>query len=205
MAYHAAHIGDAKCASGWSDARPLGVLTMVAVHFDLAQDFPVGLDALWATLGRSDYIEQKYRALGSTSLRLLKCDVDSASIEVELERQALVDRGDLPAWARILSGRHQAMRHHTRWRRTAPDRVEIELAIRASGLGVGAQGTGHVLELAPNHSRMTLHFELVCSNGALPAAVLKLFGRQLEHALQADHAFTLDYLARPTINDGPRR
>jgi hypothetical protein len=48
-------------------------------RFELTQDFPVGLDRLWAVLGRPDYIRDKYRSLGSTSLRILKFSADAGS------------------------------------------------------------------------------------------------------------------------------
>lgn len=119
---------------------------MSAVQFDLTQDFPVGLERLWAALGRRDYIERKYLSLGSSSLRLLKFSADAQSIEVEIERQAPVARDELPVWARVLSGERQAMHHGTRWRRAGPDRIDVELDIQAAGLRVGAKGIGSVVE-----------------------------------------------------------
>ncbi|MBS0442288.1 MAG: DUF2505 domain-containing protein [Proteobacteria bacterium] len=164
------------------------------MRFDLSQDFPVGLDRLWTALGQRDYVERKYRSLGSSALRLLKFSADAQAIEVGLERQAPVARDELPAWARVFSGKQQALHQHTRWRRTAPGTIAIELEIRAPSLHVAAKGTGSVVEPKPGRSRMTLHFELACSKPALRATVAPLFARQVERALQADHAFTLDYL-----------
>lgn len=164
------------------------------MQFDLTQDFPVGLERLWSALGRPDYVEQKYRSLGSTSLRILKFSADAESIEVELDRQAPVARDRLPVWARVFSGKQQAMRHRTHWRRAGPGRVDAELDIRALGMPVSAQGTGSVVELSPRHSRMTLHFDVRSTSPALQSRVAQLFAQQVQHALQADHAFTLAYL-----------
>lgn len=145
-------------------------------------------------LGRVDYIEQKYRALGSTSLRLRKFVSDARSIEVELEREALVAVEALPLWARILSGTKQVMRHHTRWTRVGRDRIDAVLDIRALGRGVAATGEGSVREPSPGHSCLTLHFDVVTTSPAMPSVVAELFARQVSHALEADHAFTVDYL-----------
>jgi hypothetical protein len=164
------------------------------MQFDLTQDFPFGLDRLWTALGRADYIEQKYRSLGSTSLRLRKFVSDARSIEVLLDREAPVALEDLPLWARILSGTRQAMRHHTRWERVGRDRVDAVLHIRALGRGIAAIGTGSVRECRRGGSRMTLHFDVVTTSPAVPDAIAELFARQVVHALEADHAFTVDYL-----------
>lgn len=164
------------------------------MEFDLTQDFPVSLDRLWAALGRADYVEQKYRRLGSTSLRILKFRADATSIEIELERQAPVAKGELPIWVRVLAGTQQAMRHHTRWRRVSPRQIDAELDIRAVGTPVGAKGIGTVVELSPAHSRMTLHFDAASTAPALKSSLARVFSRQVKRALQADHAFTLDYL-----------
>lgn len=164
------------------------------MQFDLTQEFPVGLEQLWAALGRADYVEQKYRALGSTSLRILKFSADADLIEVELDRQAPVAREELPVWARFLSGNQQAMHHHTRWRRAGLARVDAEFDISALGIPVSARGTGTVVELSPGHSRMTLHFDVRSASAALQSSVARVFAQQVKHALQEDHAFTLAYL-----------
>ncbi|MGE5339146.1 MAG: DUF2505 domain-containing protein, partial [Gemmatimonadota bacterium] len=169
-------------------------IRLACLQFDLTQDFPVGLDQLWTALGRADYVEQKYRALGSTSLRMLKFSADAESIEVEFDRQAPVDRKELPVWARVLTGKRQAMHQHTRWRRAGPGRVEAEFDISAPGVPVSARGTGTVVELFPGHARLTMHFDVRSTLAALKFSVARIFAQQLKQALQADHAFTLAYL-----------
>jgi hypothetical protein len=164
------------------------------VQFDLTQDFPVGLDRLWTALGRADYVEQKYRALGSTSLRMLKFSADADLIEIEFDRQAPVARDELPFWARVISGKQQAVHQHTRWRRAGPDRVDAEFDITALRMPISARGTGTVHELAPAHSRMTMRFYVSSTLAALKSNVARLFAQQVKQALQADHAFTLSYL-----------
>ncbi len=168
------------------------------MQFDLTQDFPVGVQGLWSALGCVDYVEQKYRSLGSTSLRKLRFSADAQSIDVEFDRQAPVAREKLPVWARLLSGKKQAMHHHTRWRRAGGARVDVEVEISALGMPISARGTGSVVELSPEHSRMTLHFDVRSAFPALKSGVARVFAQQVEHALQADHAFTLDYLQART-------
>ena len=172
------------------------------MEFDLTQEFPVGLGRLWSALGRADYIEQKYRSLGTTSLRIRKLVRDADTIEVVLDRKAPVALDELPLWARLLSGTRQAMRHHTRWKRVSRDRVDAELDIRALGRGVVATGAGSVHELSPTHSRLTLHFNIATTSPAVPPGVAELFARQVNHALEADHAFTVDYLRAESPRGG---
>lgn len=164
------------------------------MEFDVTQEFPVGLDRLWAALGRADYVERKYRSLGSTSVRLRKFASDALSIEVELDRDAPVAVNALPLWARLLTGTKQAMRHRTLWKRVGRDRVDAVLDIRALGRGVVATGTGSVHEWRPGHARLDLHFHVATTSPAVPTRVAELFARQVAHALDADHAFTVDYL-----------
>jgi hypothetical protein len=164
------------------------------MQFDVTQDFPVGLERLWTTLGRADYVEQKYRSLGSTLLRALKFSSDAELIEVEFDRQAPVARDKLPVWARFLSGKQQAVHHHTRWRRAGPARVDAEFDISVLSMPINARGTATVVELSPRHTRMTMHVEVSSSIPALRSTAVQVFAQQVKHALQADHAFTLDYL-----------
>ena len=171
------------------------------VEFDVTQDFPVGLGRLWSALGRAEYIEQKYRSLGTTSLRIRKLVTDADTIEILLDRKAPVALDELPLWARLLSGTKQAMRHHTRWKRVGRDRIDAELDIRAVGRGVVATGTGSVHELSPRLSRLTLHFDVATTSPAVPPGVADMFARQVARALEADHAFTVDYLRA----ESPRR
>ena len=164
------------------------------VEFDLAQDFPVGLDRLWKALGRADFVERKYRSLGSTAVRIRKLVATAESIEVEVDREAPVAREVLPAWARVLAGSRQAMHHRTRWTRDGPRRVDAELSILAPGTSASATATGSVVALSPTHSRMTLHFRVASTSVVLGSFVAEAFARQVLHALREDHAFTLDDL-----------
>lgn len=173
---------------------PVNISTIATMQFEVTQDFPAGLDELWSALGRTDYVQKKYRWLGSTPLRIRKFTCSATSIEVELDRQAPVAREKLPVWARVFSGEKQAMRHHTRWRRVDRDRVDVDLEIRALGLPVHAQGTGSIIERVPGESRMTLLFDVCSGFGAMSAGVARVFAQQVKHALGADHAFTLGYL-----------
>ena len=173
---------------------PRNSVGTAAVQFDLTQDFPASLGRLWTVLGSADYVEQKYRSLGSSSLRIRKLVANAELIEVDFDRRAPVAREKLPVWARVLSGRDQLMRQHTRWRRTGSTRVDVEFAIALLGMPVGATGTGAVVELSPGHTRMTLRFDVTSSTPAFKSSVARLFAQQVKAALQADHAFTLDYI-----------
>jgi hypothetical protein len=165
------------------------------MKFSLEQDFPADLSRLWVTLGRGDYIEQKYRSLGSTATRILKLHVTDDVIEVELERDAPVARERLPRWARQVVHGNQPMHHHTRWLRANASLVEGELDIAPVGIPVRAHGVGTVVEVAPGRSRMTLEFDVQSGLPIVGAEVARVFAEQVKAALGADHTFTLEYLA----------
>jgi hypothetical protein len=175
-------------------AAPRGAVATAAVEFDLTQDFPASLERLWTALGSADYVKHKYRSLGSTSLRIVKLIASAEAIEVVLERQAPVARERLPVWARVASGRDQAMRQHTRWRRTGHGRVDVEFDLALMNMPVSAKGSGSVVEVSPRQTRMTLHFDVASGTPAFKSGVARLFAQQVKAALEADHAFTLEYL-----------
>lgn len=168
----------------------------IGMQFKLTQEFPVGLERLWTALGRIEYVKQKYRSLGSRSLRILKFKVDTETIEIELDRKVPVAGDQLPVWARALSGREQAMRQHTRWRRADFTHVEADIDIRALSVPVSARGTGSVVELSSGQSRMSLHFDVTSTSPVLKSSVAQVFAQQVKHALVADHKFTVEYLRR---------
>lgn len=164
------------------------------MKFSLSQDFPAGLERLWAAFGQPDYPVQKYRSLGSTGLRMLRFDATAELIEVELERRAPVAWETVPAWARGFLSRGQVMHHRTRWLRVSPTWVEVELGIVPVGKPVSAHGTGSIVQLAPDLTRMTLRFVVECRLPVLGARVARLYAKQIREAFEADHAFTLRYL-----------
>jgi hypothetical protein len=164
------------------------------MEFSLSQDFPAGLDRLWAAFGRPDYPQRKYRALGATAVRLLRFHATASSIEVRLERDVPVDASALPAWARTLMPGEQTLRHRTSWRRLGPTQVSAELDLAPVGLPVHAHGIGNIVETAPGATRMVLHWQVTSTLPLLGRKVERLFAEQLRGALHADHVFTLQYL-----------
>jgi hypothetical protein len=167
---------------------------MADMKFRLRQDFPAGLARLWTVFGRPEYTKQKYRSLGSTALRILKFAATDKMIEVELERNAPVALEKLPAWARVLSGKRQTMRHHSRWERAGPKQINAELDISPVGVPLRAHCIGSVVELSRGLSRMTLRFDVDCSVPTVGPDLARFFAEQVQEALRADHAFTLAYL-----------
>jgi hypothetical protein len=164
------------------------------MDFTLTQDFPTGLDRLWAVFGRPEYPERKYKALGATALRLQRFHVTARTIEVELEREVPIDPSRLPAWVRRMVGDRQTLRHRTRWRRVSPTRVTAELDISPTGLPVRARGVGTIVESAPRMTRMTLAWQVSSRVPMMGAKIERLFADQVRTALDDDHAFTLQYL-----------
>jgi hypothetical protein len=168
---------------------------MADATFELTQDYPTALARLWATTGQREFVEQKYRSLGSTALQIRRFDASDGTIEVDLDRAVRVVTEKIPTWARILSGSRQTLRHHTRWERVDRAQINAELDISIPGKAVSAHGIGTVVELSPNLSRMTLSFHVKCNLPAIGAKVAGLFADQVKQALRADHQFTLSYLA----------
>ena len=168
------------------------------MDFVLAQDFPASLDRLWTVFGQPDYPQQKYLALGATAVRLRRFLVTADLIEVDLEREVPVDPARFTPWMRRLLGARQTLRHRTSWRRTDPTHVDAALDIDAASLPLRAQATGSVVQTAPERSRMTLAWRVTA---AVPLAARRIearFAAEIRAAMDADHAFTCEYLRHRT-------
>lgn len=173
------------------------------MEFTLTQDFPVGLDRLWSAFGRADYPRHKYLALGATAVRMRRFSATAQAIDVELERDMPVDSSRLPRWSRGLVGSEQTLRHHTVWRRIGPTQATAELDIRPAGLPVRAQGTAAIDESGPESTRLRLTWRVTSGVPVIGHKVERLFADQVRNALEADHAFTLQYL-RAIASKHPR-
>jgi hypothetical protein len=164
------------------------------IELNLTQDFPAGLDRLWAAFGREDYPRQKYFSLGATAVRTGCFSASAQAIDVELERDMPVDPRRLPSWARVLVGSRQTLRHRSAWRRTGPRQATAELHISPIGLPVQAHGLGTISETSPGRSRMVLIWHVASNLPLIGHKVERLFADLIRTSLDADHAFTLRYL-----------
>jgi Protein of unknown function (DUF2505) len=164
------------------------------IELNLTQDFPAGLDRLWAAFGREDYPRQKYFTLGATAVRTGCFSASAQAIDVELERDMPVDPRRLPSWARVLVGSRQTLRHRSAWRRTGPRQATAELHISPIGLPVQAHGLGTISETSPGRSRMVLIWHVASNLPLIGHKVERLFADLIRTSLDADHAFTLRYL-----------
>ena len=164
------------------------------MKFSITQDFPARLDTLWAVFGRPEYALRKYHSLGARAVRLRRFHATAQAIEVELERDVSVDPNRLPRWVRTFIGREQTLRHRTRWRRTGPKQVAAELDISLVGLPVSAHGVGVIAETALGTTRMVLSWQVRTTLPIMGSPLERLFAGQIRAALDADHAFTLQYL-----------
>jgi hypothetical protein len=172
------------------------------VRFTTTQDYPAGLDRLWATFGQPTYPQAKYRALGATQVRVLRFEVGARSIEVELERTLPVDPRQLPLWARRFVGTEQTLVHRTAWRRIDATHIDAVLAIEPVGLPVRARGSGGITEVATGTSRLSLSWQVESRLPLLGDRVEQLFAEQVRSALEQDHRFTLDALQAPHPGSG---
>jgi hypothetical protein len=164
------------------------------IELNVTQNFPAGLDCLWAAFGREDYPRQKYLTLGATAVRTGRFSATAQAIDVEIERDVPVDPRLLPSWARMLIGRQQTVRHRSAWRRAGPTRATAELDISAVGLPVRAHGLGRIDETSPGTSRMLLAWRVESNLPIIGHKVERLFADLIRTSLDADHAFTLRYL-----------
>jgi len=174
------------------DAAP--VCERLLIELNLTQDFPAGLDRLWAAFGREDYPRQKYLALGATAVRTGRLSATAQAIDVELERDVPVDPRRLPSWARMLIGSQQTVRHRSAWRRSGPTRATAELEVSPVGLPVRAHGLGAITETSPGTTRMVLTWRVESNLPVIGRKVEWLFANLIRTSLDADHAFTLHYL-----------
>jgi len=164
------------------------------MEFTTTQDFPAGLDQLWAAFGHPEYPRQKYLALGATAVRVHRFAATSHSIEVDLERIVPVLKFRLPGWARRLLGSQQTLRQRSAWRRIGATRIAAVLDIAPIGLPVRAHGAGNIVETAPGTARMALTWHVDSGLPLIGAGVERLFADQVRGALDDDHRFTVDYL-----------
>ena len=164
------------------------------IELKLTQDFPAGLDRLWAAFGRPDYPVQKYLALGATAVRTVRFSASAQAIDVELERDVPVDSRRLPSWARWPAGRRQTLWHRSAWRRAGPTRATAELHIAPLHLPVQAHALGTITETSAGASRMVLSWRVSSDLPLVGARVERLFADLIRTSLDADHAFTLRYL-----------
>lgn len=79
------------------------------MQFTVSQDFPAGLDQLWAAFGRPEYPQRKYLALGAVAVRVGRFAATKKAIDVEVGRDVRVDRSRLPSWQRLLARDHQTL------------------------------------------------------------------------------------------------
>lgn len=164
------------------------------VKFNLAQDFPVGLDVLWPVYGAPPYLEAKYRALGAHRIDIKEAVTDEQAIFVVLERTIAPDLKGVPDWARKLVGRDYVMRHENRCRRLSPQSSVVNLSITPLGSPVSINAKGSLNEVAPGQCRLALEFDVECSLPIVGKKVAELFAGKIREALQEDHDFTLDYI-----------
>jgi len=162
-----------------------------SMEFTLTQDFPAGLDRLWAAFGSSEYPKQKYSSLGATVVRVHRFQATAKAIDVELERVVPVDKSRLPPLMRLMARSEQTLQHRTKWRRVDPKHVTAELDILPLGLPVRAHGGGTIVESRRGATRMVLTWQL---HSVLGEKSERVFADQIRAALDDDHAFTLQYL-----------
>ncbi len=128
------------------------------IELKLTQEFPAGLDRLWAAFGRPDCPVKKYLALGAAAVRTVRFNASAQTIdaELELELDVPIDPRRLPSWARWQAGHLQTLRHRSTWRRASPTRVTAELHIVPLRLPVQAHAPGTITESSAGASRAVL-------------------------------------------------
>ena len=171
----------------------------MTIAFETVNEFPVGLDRLWAVFGQPDYPVAKFRAMGARDVRLRQFKVTTRSIRVDLERDVPVVKSRFPTWARPLLADEQTARHQSVWTRAAkPRRIDAVLHIEPLGLPVRATGSGSIIEAAASRSVMRLSWQV---ESTMPMRLLqtrieRLFADQILLSADEDQAFTSKYLKR---------
>jgi hypothetical protein len=101
----------------------------------------------------------------------------------------------------MLIGSQQTVRHRSAWRRAGPARATADLDISPVGLPVRAHGLGTIAETSPGTTRMVLTWRVESNLPVIGHKIERLFAEMIRTSLDADHAFTLNYLEA----DGPGR
>jgi hypothetical protein len=166
----------------------------VKLHVD--QDYPATIDRLWTVFSDPKYPGAKHAALGATHVEMAAFSASPREIAVDLCRRVPVDATKIPGFARKLLGEEQTMRQQTRWLRISPEEVRATLTITPVGRPLRIAGTARLTPLAGASSRLSFEFEVSSDVPLIGAKIAALFAGQMEAALKADHAFTLDYLQR---------
>lgn len=165
------------------------------MKFSIDQDFPQGLDVLWAVYGEASYLQAKYHALGSVNIRVIESVTDDTDLRVVLERTipATAING-IPDWARKLISRDYVMRHENRCKRSGPAHAAVDLCITPVGSPVSITAQGSFSEPAAGQSRLALVFDVHCRIPLVGGKVAELFAHKIREALTEDYEFTLGYV-----------
>jgi hypothetical protein len=164
------------------------------VKFNLSHDFPVGLTALWSIYGNPNYLAAKYKALGSSDLRILQAITDEQRICVVLERTITPDLKGVPDWARRLVVRDYIMRHENHCLRQGDALSRVNLRIIPVGAPVSISAAGSLSDVAADRSRLALDFDVTCTLPLVGKKVAEIFARKVHDALAEDHDFTVSYM-----------
>ena len=164
------------------------------MKFNLSHDFPVGMAALWPVYGSPDYLAAKYKALGSSNLRILEAITDEQRIRVVLERTITPDLKGVPDWARRLVVRDYTMRHENHCQRQGDALSRVNLRIIPVGAPVSISAAGSLSDVASGRSRLALDFDVTCSLPLVGRKVAEIFARKVHEALAEDHDFTVSYM-----------
>lgn len=165
------------------------------MEFTVTQDFPAGMDRLWSTFGQIDYVRRKYRALGAAAVRVRHFKATDKAIDIELELDMPLDPTRMPMWSRALIGPKLTLRHRTAWWRDGPTHATATLDISPKGLPLRAQGLAMIAEINSHLTRMQVNWHVVSTAQVVGDRVEHLLAEKVQTALDADHAFTLRFLA----------
>ena len=166
------------------------------MKLSVQQPYPATVARMWSVFSDPAYPAAKYRALGALTVDVARFVADAGEISVDLTRKIPVALDKLPGFARKLVGDEQTMRHETRWRRIADDDVRGALTITAVGRPVRIVGEAKLAPRGDGASELSFTFDITSDVPLIGGKVEKLFFDQVSAALAADHAYTLEHLAR---------
>lgn len=161
----------------------------------LQQDYPASLDRLWQVLGQPDYPHSKYRALGVTAYRIHRFEADRERIELDFERTFAIPADKVPALAQRFLPSEQTLRYLSHWRRSGSDCADFDVGIQAPGLPLQVSGQGHLQQIGPDNSRLSIDFTINAHVPLLGSRIEQMIAAQIEKSFRDDHDFTLRYLA----------
>lgn len=159
------------------------------------QDYPASVETLWQVFGNPEYPHKKYRALGISAYEVHRFETTGNRISLDMTRTLSIPPDRIPSLVQKFLHPEQDLRYVSSWNRVTPEHADFVLEIIPKGLPLKVKAAGTLRQTGPNHSTMSLEFDVTANVPLLGGKIESLAAQQIEKSFRSDHAFTLQYLA----------